>query len=57
MGTLRWAFDAGYRDIENIRTDSDLDALRLREDFRRLLAGLEAEAATHPPAVSQTVGR
>jgi hypothetical protein len=55
METLRRAFDAGYRDIENIRTD--LDALRLREDFRRLLAGLEAEAATHPPAVPQTAGR
>jgi hypothetical protein len=46
MTTLRRAVAAGYRNIANMRTDTDLDALRSREDFRKLLADLEAA----PPA-------
>jgi tetratricopeptide (TPR) repeat protein len=57
MGTLRRAFDAGYRDLENIRADTDLEALRPRDDFRQLLAGLEAEARAGPPAEPRTAGR
>jgi serine/threonine-protein kinase len=46
METLRRAFEAGYRDMENIRTDTDLDPIRRRDDFRQLLAGMEARART-----------
>src|SRR5262249_35485861 len=42
--TLRQAVDAGYRDVGNLRIDTDLDVLRPRADFRRLLAGVEADA-------------
>jgi eukaryotic-like serine/threonine-protein kinase len=44
MGWLRKAVAAGYRDAERLRSDSDLAALRDRDDFKKLLAGLEAGA-------------
>jgi len=37
METLSRAIVAGYQDVSNIRSDSDLDALRGREDFQKLL--------------------
>jgi hypothetical protein len=40
MKTLREAIDRGYKDIENIRRDNDLDALRARVDFQELVRGL-----------------
>jgi hypothetical protein len=42
MGWLKRAVAAGFRDLAAIQKDSDLDALRGREDFKKLLAELEA---------------
>jgi tetratricopeptide (TPR) repeat protein len=42
MEWLRQAVAAGYRDSAQIGRDTDLDPLRDREDFKKLLAGLEA---------------
>jgi serine/threonine protein kinase/tetratricopeptide (TPR) repeat protein len=42
MAWLKRAVSAGYSDIENMKNDKDLHALRGREDFQRLLADLEA---------------
>ncbi len=44
MEWLRRAVAAGYRNAANLQSDKDLDALRGREDFRALAAGL----ATRP---------
>jgi serine/threonine-protein kinase len=57
METLRRAISVGYKHLANIRTDTDLDALRPRADFRQLLAGLEAEAKTSPLAEPRTAER
>ena len=42
MAWLKQAVAAGYNDAEHMKTDADLDALRDREDFQKLLADLEA---------------
>ncbi|HTU88894.1 MAG TPA: tetratricopeptide repeat protein [Gemmataceae bacterium] len=42
MTWLQKAVAAGYKDAEHMKVDTDLDALRDREDFRKLLAELEA---------------
>jgi tRNA A-37 threonylcarbamoyl transferase component Bud32 len=39
---LRQAIQAGYRDVRQLKADSDLDPLRHRQDFRELLAELVA---------------
>jgi hypothetical protein len=39
---LRKAVDRGYRDAAHVKTDTDLDAVRSRDDFKKLLAELEA---------------
>jgi hypothetical protein len=44
MATLSRAVAAGYKDVANIRSDTDLDALRGREDFKKLLAELGVES-------------
>src|SRR5262249_52854158 len=41
MAWLKQASSAGYRDAAHMKKDKDLDALRDREDFRKLLAELE----------------
>jgi eukaryotic-like serine/threonine-protein kinase len=41
MGWLQQAVAAGYRNTSKMKTDMDLDSLRGREDFKKLLAGLE----------------
>jgi hypothetical protein len=41
---LREAVDRGYKgpaEVARLKTDADLDALRERDDFKGLLAGLE----------------
>ena len=43
MAWLKQAVAAGYSNVENMKTDKDLDFLRDRTDFQRLLADLEAE--------------
>jgi serine/threonine-protein kinase len=44
MATLRRAIAAGYRDVASLRKDTDLAALRQRDDFQKLLRELEAKA-------------
>jgi hypothetical protein len=43
MKALRLAVSKGYKDVKNIKTDTDLDPLRQREDFQKLLAELEGK--------------
>ncbi len=43
MAWLKKAVAAGYEDAAHMKKDKDLDALRDREDFNRLLAELEAK--------------
>jgi hypothetical protein len=38
---LRQAIQKGYKDVAHMKKDKDLDALRDREDFKKLLAELE----------------
>jgi serine/threonine protein kinase/tetratricopeptide (TPR) repeat protein len=42
---LQQAVDAGFKDVELIKKDTDLDALRDRPDFKKLLDRLEAKAS------------
>jgi hypothetical protein len=41
MDWLKKAVAAGYKDVAQIKKDTDLDALRGREDFKKLLSELE----------------
>jgi tRNA A-37 threonylcarbamoyl transferase component Bud32 len=41
MAWLKKAITAGYRDVANMKTDRDLDALRDRADFQKLFADLQ----------------
>jgi hypothetical protein len=43
MELLRKAVKAGYNDAAHIKQDTDLDPLRDRDDFKNLLAELEAK--------------
>jgi tetratricopeptide (TPR) repeat protein len=43
VALLRRALARGYKDIEHLKKDSDLDALRSRDDFQQLLTDLEAK--------------
>jgi hypothetical protein len=49
MAWLRKAVAVGFRDIEQMKQDRDLDALREREDFKRLLADLETKQKEKDP--------
>ena len=49
MATLRRAVAAGYSDVAHMRTDTDLDALRQRDDFQKLIKDLEAKPDTKRP--------
>jgi tetratricopeptide (TPR) repeat protein len=42
MALLRQAIAKGYKDAEHMKKDDDLKALRGREDFKKLMAELEA---------------
>ena len=42
MQWLHKAVQAGYKDAAHMKKDPDLDPLRGREDFKKLLAELEA---------------
>ena len=42
MSWLKQAVAAGYNDVAHMATDQDLDSLRDREDFQKLVAELEA---------------
>jgi tetratricopeptide (TPR) repeat protein len=43
MKLLRDAAHKGYKDVAQMRKDTDLDPLRQREDFRKLIAELEGK--------------
>jgi tetratricopeptide (TPR) repeat protein len=43
IGLLRDAIAKGYKDAAHIKQDTDLDALRKRDDFQKLLAELKAK--------------
>ena len=45
MEVLSQAVAAGYEDVQALETDSDLDPLRKREDFRKLLSALRQKQA------------
>jgi serine/threonine protein kinase/tetratricopeptide (TPR) repeat protein len=47
MDWLKRSVAAGYRDVDLMKKDTDLNALRDRDDFKKLLA--ELEAARKPP--------
>ena len=48
MALLRKAVDAGRRDPTEFRAADALDALREREDFKKLVAELEKQSAAKP---------
>jgi hypothetical protein len=41
MKLLREAVSKGYKDVAHMKKDTDLDPLRERENFRKLVAELE----------------
>jgi tetratricopeptide (TPR) repeat protein len=43
MDWLRKAVTAGFRDVEHLKRDKDLDVLREREDFKKLISDLQAK--------------
>ena len=43
MRQLREAVSKGYKDVAHMKQDTDLDALRQREDFQKLIAELEGK--------------
>ena len=45
MSWLNKAVAAGWKNFDQIKKDSDLDVLRHREDFKKLLAELNAKSA------------
>jgi serine/threonine-protein kinase len=49
MDVLRRAVAVGYRDVAELRTDTDLDALRPREDFQRLVQELQSPGKSGGP--------
>ena len=48
MELLRKAVKEGWNDAAHTAYDTDLDALRNREDFKKLLADLEKKPAAQP---------
>jgi hypothetical protein len=48
LAMLRTAVAKGFQDAAQLKQDPDLDPLRKREDFRKLLADLEAKAKDLP---------
>ena len=41
VALLKDAVSKGYKNLDHIKKDADLDAVRLRDDFKQLLADLE----------------
>jgi hypothetical protein len=46
---LKHAVTAGYKDVAHLKTASELDALRDRQDFKKLVADLEAGSTKNNP--------
>lgn len=57
MDWLKQAVNAGFNNVEHMKKDTDLDSLRDRADFKKLLAELEANAEmktkSQPPSASE----
>jgi tetratricopeptide (TPR) repeat protein len=49
MGMLRDAVAKGHKDVAHMKQDADLDPLRNRDDFRKLVAELEGKASELSP--------
>ena len=47
MAALRQAIQNGFKDAAHMKKDTDLDALRGREDFKKLLGDLKANTKDH----------
>jgi hypothetical protein len=45
VAALRRAVAAGYKDAAHIKQDKDLDSVRGRDDFKKLIADLERTPA------------
>ena len=43
MKLLRDAVSKGYKDVAHMKKDADIDPLRQRDDFRKLIAELEGK--------------
>ena len=54
MAMLRDAVAKGYKNADDMKTDKDLDPLREREDFKKVVAELEA---AKEGAAEETVGQ
>jgi eukaryotic-like serine/threonine-protein kinase len=48
VAVLREAVAKGYKDVAHLKKDTDLDPLRGRDDFKKLLAELEAKSKAAP---------
>ena len=48
LAALRQAVAKGYKDVAHLKSDTDLDALRQRDDFKLLLKELEAMKPAAP---------
>jgi hypothetical protein len=53
VGALRQAVAHGYQDAAHMKKDTDLDPLRGRDDFQKLLAELDKGASKGKPQGSQ----
>jgi tetratricopeptide (TPR) repeat protein/tRNA A-37 threonylcarbamoyl transferase component Bud32 len=49
LAALREAVAKGYKDVEHMKKDSDLDPLRGRDDFKKLVAELESAGREKKP--------
>jgi hypothetical protein len=57
MKILRDAVSKGYRDAAKLKKDTDLEPLRQREDFQKLVAELEAPPNKRTGGDAGTLGR
>jgi hypothetical protein len=48
MELLRQAVQKGFQDVAHMKKDTDLDPLREREDFQKLIRELEAKKPASP---------
>ena len=49
MAWLKQAVAAGYKDVAHMKKDKDLDPLRDRDDFKKLLDSLQQAKEKHKP--------
>jgi hypothetical protein len=54
VALLRRAVLAGFKDVEQMKKDTDLDPLRTRDDFRLLISELEEKAKKQADRKSST---